>query len=230
MKYRIGNLFGSVVLLILVGQRSGVAESGESWHPADGPLMTRWSKDVSPEHARPGYPRPQMERARWLNLNGLWDYTITNKGDESLPSRYSGQILVPFPIESALSGVMKPLTPKQRLWYRRSFVVPKDWAGQRILLHFGAVDWEATVFVNGKPVGSHRGGYDSFSIDIMKNLTVYGPQEVVVSVTDPTDQGWQIRGKQTLNPGGAPTPPRRESGRRPGSSQSRNLQSKISRW
>src|SRR5579884_226974 len=134
------------------------------WQPADGPLMTRWGKDVTPDKVHPDYPRPQMVREDWLNLNGLWQLAFATEGEavpigKSLPE----QILVPFPVESALSGVMKRA---ERLWYRRTFRVPEKWAGKRILLHFGAVDWEATVWVNGKELGKHRGGYDSFSFDI----------------------------------------------------------------
>ena len=190
-------------LLTLAWWASSHVQADEAWRPAEGPLMTRWAKDVSPDRVLPEYPRPQMERPRWLNLNGLWDYAVTAKAEAKAPANYQGQILVPFPIESALSGVMKPLTPAQRLWYRRSFEVPKDWIGQRVLLHFGAVDWEAAVSVNGKAVGSHRGGYDAFEFDITKALKGDGPQEVVVSVLDPTSEGWQLRGKQSLHPAGA---------------------------
>ena len=172
----------------------GIAADG--WQPAKVPLMTRWGKTVSPAHVLPEYPRPQMTRAAWLNLNGLWDYAITRK-DEGFPKSCQGQILVPFPIESALSGVHKSLYNDNRLWYRRSFEVPKAWAGQRILLHFGAVDWEATVVLNGRQIGTHRGGYDSFSFDITDALTARGPQELTVSVLDATGGGGQPKGKQS---------------------------------
>ena len=127
-----------------------------AWKPADGPLMTRWAKEVSPENAHPEYPRPQMVREDWLNLNGLWGYAIRPK-NEPCPARFDGQILVPFPAESALSGVMKAVGEEKRLWYRRTFKIPQPWTGRRILLHFGAVDWEAKVWVNGKEIGGHRG-------------------------------------------------------------------------
>ncbi len=175
------------------------------WKPADGPLMTRWAKEVSPQNALPEYPRPQMVRKDWLNLNGLWDYAIRPK-DAAQPESFDGQILVPFPIESALSGVMKPVGPDNRLWYRRTFETPQghgwDQEGRRILLHFGAVDWDTTVWVNGKEVGNHRGGYDPFTFDITDALKESGTQEIVVSVWDPTDAGTQPRGKQVRNPGG----------------------------
>jgi beta-galactosidase/beta-glucuronidase len=171
------------------------------WEPAKGPLLTRWAKEVSPKNAHPEYPRPQMVRKDWRNLNGLWQYAIRPK-DDSQPQKYAGQILVPFPIESALSGVMKAVGQDNRLWYRRTFETPKKWAGRRILLHFGAVDWDATVWVNSKQVGDHRGGYDPFTFDITDALKNAGPQEIVVSVWDPTDAGTQPRGKQVREPRG----------------------------
>jgi len=175
------------------------------WKPAAGPLMTKWAKEVSPENALPEYPRPQMVRRDWLNLNGLWDYAIKAK-DAAQPESFDGQILVPFPIESALSGVMKQVGPDNRLWYRRTFETPKghlwDQEGRRVLLHFGAVDWDATVWVNGKEVGNHKGGYDPFTFDITDALKAGGQQEIVLSAYDPTDAGTQPRGKQIRNPHG----------------------------
>ena len=149
-----------LMLLVLVCDlllRSVVAR-GDTWKPAEGPLMTRWAKDVSPQNALPEYPRPQFVRKEWMNLNGLWDYAIAPREDVT-PKAYEGKILVPYPIESALSGVMKRVGEKNRLWYRRTFTLPNDYEGKRIHLHFGAVDWETTVSVNGKEVGVHRGGY-----------------------------------------------------------------------
>ena len=170
--------------------------------PDRAPLLTRWAKDVSPTNALREYPRPQMVRRRWQNLNGLWDYAVTGKADEKIPAKYDGPILVPFPIESALSGVMKPLKPDQRLWYHRSFHLPTEWNGLRVLLHFDAVDWQTTLFVNGRELGGHRGGYDAFTIDITRALKSNGDQDLVVSVWDPTDASWHLHGKQTLHPGG----------------------------
>ncbi len=160
------------------------------WKPGVGPLMTRWAKDVSPDKVLIEYPRPQMVRGDWLNLNGLWDVKLGD-GTES-------PILVPFPIESALSGVMKH---SDRMTYRRNFEVPPGWSGRRILLHFGAVDWETKVSVNGKEIGSHRGGYDGFSFDITAALNSVGRQQIQVEVFDPTDLGGQPRGKQKLKSG-----------------------------
>jgi hypothetical protein len=170
------------------------------WQPAKGPLMTRWAKDVKADNVHPEYPRPQLQRERWLNLNGLWQLAFAKKDDavptgKDLPER----ILVPFPVESALSGVMKHA---DRLWYRRLVTVPKEWDGQRVLLHFGAVDWEANVWLNGKEIGKHRGGYDAFTFDITDALKKEGEQELIVGVWDPTDAGTQPRGKQVNKPGG----------------------------
>jgi hypothetical protein len=178
------------------------------WSAKTGPLMTRWSKEVSPDNALPDYPRPQMVRAKWMNLNGLWDYAITDKDavhGASAAAQWDGQILVPYPIESALSGVMKRVSPEQRLWYRRSFKLPADWAKDtRVLLHFGAVDWDATVSVNGREVIRHKGGFDPFTIDVTDALKPdhQAEQELTVSVWDPTDAGTQPRGKQVREPHG----------------------------
>jgi beta-galactosidase/beta-glucuronidase len=170
------------------------------WKPAESPLTTPWTSKVTAQNALPEYPRPQMERKDWINLNGLWDYAVQPK-DAASPQKFEGQILVPFAIESALSGVKRPLTPDQRLWYRRTFTAP-DLKGKRLLLHFGAVDWRAEVFINGRPAGMHQGGYDPFTLDITNQLKGKGPQEISVSVWDPTDTGLQPRGKQVLEPNG----------------------------
>jgi len=187
------------VLMLLVC--SPVAGADKPWQPAKGPLLTRWAADVSPKNVHPEYPRPQMVRKDWQNLNGLWDYAITIK-DAPQPASWDSQILVPFPIESALSGVMKRVYETNRLWYRRTFTIPRGWKGKNVLLNFGAVDWETTVYVNGKQVGSHRGGYDGFSFDITKALKDSGEQEILVAVWDPTDAGPQPRGKQVRKPEG----------------------------
>jgi len=169
------------------------------WQPAAGPLKTRWAADVSPKNAHPEYPRPQMVRRDWINLNGLWDLSITRK-DVEKPEAFTTQILVPFPVESALSGVRKPVSENDRLWYRRMFELPRRWAGKRILLNFGAVDFEARVSVNGKEVGTHRGGYDGFTFDITDAVRSAAANEILVSVLDPTDALTQPRGKQVRNP------------------------------
>jgi hypothetical protein len=170
------------------------------WKPVAGRLMTRWAKDVSPEKAHPEYPRPQMVRKAWQNLNGLWQYAMA-EAEQAPPvgRELEGTILVPFPIESALSGVGKRT---QRLWYRRTFTVPDAWKDQRVLLHFGAVDWEATVWVNGTKLGTHRGGYDAFTFDVTDAIRQGKPNELIVGVFDPTDKGAQPRGKQVSRPRG----------------------------
>jgi hypothetical protein len=163
-------------------------------------LQTPWAADVSPTNALPDYPRPQMVRADWLNLNGPWDYAITADSVHA-PEQYQGKILVPYPVESMLSGVQRPLDEQNTLWYHRTFTVPAAWAGERIMLRFDAVDWQARVSVNGHELGTHRGGYDAFAFDITKDLNPDGTQEVSVAVFDPTE-GDQPRGKQSLRPEG----------------------------
>ena len=188
-----------IIIYLSIGFVGTVQCQESKWQPAAGPLKTRWAKDVSPANALPEYPRPQLVRDDWLNLNGLWDLAIANR-DVARPDSFSDRILVPFPVESALSGVMKIPGEDQRIWYRRSFSIPKKWIGQRILLNFGAVDFETTIWVNGKKVGEHRGGYDGFTFDITDAMTLPGPNELVVSAWDPTDAGTQPRGKQVRKP------------------------------
>jgi beta-galactosidase/beta-glucuronidase len=172
----------------------------QTWTAKKGTLMTRFSKDVNPEKVLPEYPRPQMVRSEWLNLNGLWQYQPGIAENEKLPAgKLTGTILVPFPVESALSGVMEH---HERLWYKRTFTIPANWRGQRVLLHFGAVDFESEVFINGKSVGIHKGGYDPFSYDITNQITKKGAQEIAVRVYDATDKAGNPRGKQSLPGGG----------------------------
>ena len=178
-----------------------VAASAADWKPVEGRIMTRWAEEVSPDKPLPEYPRPQLTRPDWVNLNGLWDYAVTSKNAMS-PGDYQGEILVPFAIESALSGVGKAVLPGQVLWYRRTFEVPSAWSGNRVRLNFGAVDWHARVSVNGIPAGEHKGGYTPFSFDITDSLTASGKQELTLWVWDPTDFGTQARGKQVLEPQG----------------------------
>lgn len=172
----------------------------QDWKPADNPLFTRWAKGVSPDNVWPEYPRPTMVRSDWTNLNGLWDYAIVPR-ESGKPEAWDGKILVPFAVESALSGVRKPVSPEQRLWYRRTFASPGLQEGERLLLHFGAVDWQATVWLNGRRLGQHTGGYDPFTLDATSALKP-GENELVVAVWDPTDAGSQPRGKQVLEPRG----------------------------
>ena len=169
-----------------------------NWQPVPGHIMTHWAKDVTPENAWREYPRPQMTRNEWLNLNGLWKYGIAPI-EQDYYDAVDGEILVPFPIESALSGVKSPLGAGERLFYRKTFSIPGAWAGKRVLLHFGAVDWEATVWVNGQWLGIHQGGYLPFQFDIT-DVIRNSENELVVAVWDPTDTHWQQRGKQVRKP------------------------------
>src|SRR4051812_28144877 len=178
----------------------GLASTAAAWRPVEGPLKTRWSKDVSPDKVLPEYPRPQMVRKDWTNLNGLWEYAIRPEAEKK-PAKWDGEILVPFAVESALSGVKKPVQPDQKLWYRRTFLGRPLTQGKRLLLNFGAVDWKCTVWVNDKQVGEHSGGYDPFTFDITDALRE-GDNELIVAVSDPTDSGYQPHGKQWLKPHG----------------------------
>lgn len=189
-----------ILILSLMLPLSGCAQNSD-WQPADNPLMTKWAENVNPDKPLPEYPRPQMKREEWKNLNGQWNYAIVPVVEDQ-PSEWEGNILVPFGIESALSGVKKRVGPDNKLWYRKSFTVPEDWSGKRMLLHFGAVDWRTKVWVNGESMGSHDGGYTSFSFDISDALKEGGEQQITVAVWDPTDDGFQPTGKQVRDPRG----------------------------
>ena len=168
--------------------------------PAGDRIMTDWASQVSPDNALPEFPRPMMVRPDWQNLNGLWQYAITPKGEKA-PENYDGDILVPFCIESALSGVQKEVGADNALWYSKSFSVPNKWKNGRVLLHFGAVDWMTDVWVNGVKVGSHTGGYAPFTFDITQALQSKD-NEIVMRVCDPTDVSYIPRGKQVRKPSG----------------------------
>lgn len=165
------------------------------------PLTTRWTDDVDPASVLPEYPRPQLRRPRWQSLNGAWALALVGR-DEPRPTSFPREILVPFPIESRLGGVEDTPGPERRAWYRRSFEAPALGPEDQLRLHFGAVDWEAEVFVNGQPVGRHCGGFDPFHFDVTDALATCGPDELVVAVWDPCDTGPQPVGKQTLTPFG----------------------------
>lgn len=177
------------------------AEDPISWKPGKVPLMTRWGKEVTPENAWTEYPRPQMVRQNWKNLNGLWELAIVDK-DAPQPAQFPLQILVPYSVESSLSGVTQTVLPSHELWYRRTFELANTDDELNTLLHFGAVDWEATVWVNGQSAGVHRGGSTPFTLDITPHLNPNGKQEIVLRVWDPSDEGAQPRGKQQLRPEG----------------------------
>ncbi len=168
------------------------------WKPAGDRIMTIWDENLDTENVLPEYPRPIMERREWKNLNGLWKYAISGKGSPA-PVEYQGDILVPFAVESALSGVGKTVGDQHELWYQRAFEVPSSWRGKHILLHFGSVDWQADVWVNGIKVGRHTGGFAPFSFDVTSALNK-GENRLTVKVWDPTDRGEQPRGKQVGNP------------------------------
>ena len=170
-----------------------------SWAPVEGKISTTWATQVKPEAPLPEYPRPNMVREAWMNLNGLWDYAIKPKESADVTA-YDGKILVPFAIESSLSGVGKQVGKDNVLLYRHTVTLPSAFKNRKVLLHFGAVDWKCDVSVNGTPVGSHTGGYDPFSFDITRALKRSGSQEIKVTVWDPTDEGPQPRGKQVKTP------------------------------
>ncbi|MBK1881044.1 hypothetical protein JIN85_01380 [Luteolibacter pohnpeiensis] len=196
MQYMARTVGGVLPLLPLLA----FAQTSSNWQPGHATIMSPWAQLVDPASPLPEYPRPQLERSDWLNLNGIWQFESGAAGDATPTGQtLDGQILVPFPIESALSGVQESFP---RSWYRRTFEVPQNWEGQRIQLHLDAVDWESEVFVNGVSLGVHRGGYDRTTYDITPYLNGDGPQELIVRVYDPTDNYGQPRGKQTTSPGG----------------------------
>ncbi|NLN98764.1 MAG: beta-galactosidase [Bacteroidales bacterium] len=194
MKHR---LIAFAAALFSLAALSSAQES--RWSPAGNRIMTPWAKEVSPENVHTEYPRPQMVRENWKSLNGLWEYAVTDKLAAE-PERYEGEILVPFAIESALSGVGRAVTGQDAIWYKTAFTVPKGW--NRVKLNFEAVDWKAEVFVGGVQVGTHTGGYTHFSFDITPYVKKGSVNTLVLKVTDATDNDFQPRGKQVSRPGG----------------------------
>lgn len=208
--------FSAIAALLVL---AGCTASRQAWAPAGEHIRTVWADSIDPSSPHPEYPRPQMVRPRWKSLNGIWDYTVTAGQESAVPEwssatpdisgaagpegaliNPSGSILVPFCIESSLSGVGKRLAADEALWYSTSFKVPAGW-NERIILHFDAVDWLADVWLNGAYVGRHVGGYTAFSFDITQYLGK-GPQQLLLRVIDRTDNGEQPRGKQVSEPGG----------------------------
>jgi beta-galactosidase/beta-glucuronidase len=175
------------------------ANAQQGWQMVPGKIASPWAEKVNPAAPLPEYPRPQMVRSNWSNLNGLWQYSILPKSEEAIPATSQGSILVPFAVESSLSGVGKTVGKDSLLWYKRTVSVPNA-KGKTVLLHFGAVDWMCTVYVNGKQVGSHKGGFDPFSIDITGALKKGSNQDIAIQVWDPSDDGPQPRGKQVKRP------------------------------
>lgn len=168
------------------------------WKPAGDKIKTAWAETLNLDNILSEYPRPIMERDSWLNLNGLWEYAILPFGQKE-PQKFDGKILVPFAVESSLSGVQKELGKEKELWYKRTFNIPSSWRGKNILLHFGAVDWKAEIYLNDVKIGTHTGGYVPFKFDITPFLTS-GSQKLVVKVWDPTNESYIPRGKQVKNP------------------------------
>ncbi len=182
------------LLTIIMAFAAMISVPAQEWKPVGENIRTPWAEQLDPSAPLPEYPRPQMVRADWMNLNGLWDYAITEAGAETFTAE--GKILVPFAVESSLSGVGRKITKENALWYERTFTLPKKWKGKNVLLHFGAVDWQADVYVNDVLVGEHKGGFDPFSFDITPYLKKSGKQTLKVKVQDATDNSLQPRGKQ----------------------------------
>lgn len=184
---------------LVLGLAACTEKADVQWAPLQEHILTPWASQVDPLNPLPEYPRPQLERATWQSLNGLWDYAIGPKeGEKPAPE---GKILVPFAVESALSGVGRHITADDALWYSTSFSIPRKWKGQEIWLNFQAVDWSTEVWLNGQRVGSHTGGYTAFSFNITPYI-IKGKQELVVKVLDATDNNEQPRGKQVSDPDG----------------------------
>ncbi len=190
----------SLFMVLALSMMTAGTVYAQDWKPAGDHIRTVWAEKVSPADVHREYPRPQMVRPEWKSLNGLWEYSITPK-DASVPEKFDGRILVPFAVESSLSGVGRTLTPEDALWYRTTFRVPSAWKGKRLMLNFEAVDWQADVIVNDIQVGKHTGGYTHFSFDITPYLKS-GDNTLVVRVEDATDNDFQPRGKQVRNPNG----------------------------
>lgn len=188
--------------LLFVLSYSSLHAQEKKWALIKDRIVTSWAEKVDPKAPLPEYPRPQLVRSQnWKNLNGLWSYAITPK-NQNEPASYQGSILVPFAVESALSGVGKTVGKDSVLWYKNNITIPASMKNQEVLLHFGAVDWQAEIFVNGKSAGRHEGGFDPFTFNISSLLKKGGTQEIKVRVWDPTDEGPQPRGKQQRKPEG----------------------------
>ena len=170
------------------------------WLPAGNKIKTKWGNNLNQNNIWNEYPRPQLERKDWINLNGLWSYSITDE-NALKPGNLDEKILVPFSLESSLSGVMKDLNEKEILWYYREFKIPENWKNKNILLHFNAVDWKCELFINDIKIGEHIGGYSEFFFDITNKL-LEGKNKILLKVFDPSDKGYQPVGKQSLNPNG----------------------------
>jgi beta-galactosidase/beta-glucuronidase len=198
-------LKGWIILFVQLISMAVIAQ----WKPAGDNLKSKWTKDVDVNSVLLEYPRPLMVRTQWKNLNGLWKYAVTPNSALKISERFDGEILVPFPVESSLSGVQRKLMPDQLLWYSTEFDLPSDWGKRNIILHFGAIDWQSTIWINDIKIGEHTGGYTPFSFDITPFLNSKGKQKMVIKVYDPSfdrknkvANDFQPRGKQTLSPAG----------------------------
>ena len=194
-----------IIIISIVGFKTNGSENDNrdkekwNWSPAGQKIKTKWGKNLNPEKVWTEYPRPQLERKEWLNLNGPWYYSI-REPDCIKPEKHDGKILVPFSLESSLSGIMGSLNDNQYLWYEKEIEIPEKWENKTVLLHFGAVDWKCELFINEFKIGEHIGGYSSFYFDITTKLQK-GKNKIILKVFDPTDRNYQPVGKQTLTPG-----------------------------
>jgi len=187
-------LFTFVLVNTLVG-------SSQNWSPVGDKIKTQWAEKVNPSNPLPEYPRPIMVREQWLNLNGLWNYSILPVGSP-IPTTFDGKILVPYPVESSLSGVQKTVGEENELWYNRVFTIPSAWKGKKVQLNFGAIDWKADIWINDVKIGTHKGGYTPFNLDITPYINKDKEQKLTIRVWDPSNKGFQPRGKQVTKPSG----------------------------
>jgi len=189
------------LFLLTLAFLSTLIGSSQNWSPAGDKIKTQWAEKVDPSSPLPEYPRPIMVREQWQNLNGLWNYSILPVGSP-IPTTFDGKILVPYPVESSLSGVQKAVGEENELWYNRVFTIPSTWKGKKVQLNFGAIDWKADIWINDVKIGTHKGGYTSFSFDITPYINKNKEQKLTIRVWDPTNKGFQPRGKQVTKPSG----------------------------
>ncbi|WP_405014703.1 AbfB domain-containing protein [Kitasatospora sp. NBC_01539] len=204
LRQRITALFAVLALAVAGLLAAGAPDArAASWTPKTSPMTTPWTAQVSTTNPLPEYPRPQLTRPDWMNLNGIWDFAVT-AANAGQPASFNEQIRVPFVAESALSGIQRQISQNDKLWYKRTVTVPSNWGGRRVKLNFGASDWQTTVWVNGQQAGGvHSGGYDAFGYDITPYLNG-GSNTIVVSVWDPSQTGIGAVGKQRNNNGVLP--------------------------